>query len=1413
MKLDDSKYKYARTLTHRGVTFAFAARAGSGANPKDSIGYSILALDPAKPDDDCWTDFDLLSFPRQLRPVGMNLLTVDFGAEEIPAADTPFQVLSDGMHVYVFRQSTTGTLLVDRFVYDETRMKLASAWEVRYRRSRKIDIPESDKDTFGATDMEGNHFIEPTTELTMVKDLQNGWFSAMILPTDLQGVSRWQLFTYETAAGKLNSFSIPRAENGLFDLSTLVRGRDGDVPPDQSFSLRLAEGSSTTDLGFATGPAALVYAKQERAKDEYGREQLVKRETRVMVAVGAVNPSSSPVGTAILDFGVGKDGKLAQVAGNLPVSPTPTIGTALAFDPLVGSAVTLPDLGITSGSAVTVEAWVRLREISSDADVVLQSAPSAALPLSLAIVGGCPQLSVSAGGRTITAQAGPIQTGFWVHLAGTWDGSTATVYVNGQPASGAGTPPPAATIGAGYILGGANGITGHLDEVRIWNVARTRAQILAAMSTSISASDPSWSTLVGYYPLNEPSDATRLKTVPNLASPSANGTLAGARWVPTSAPRGASMSPVAWDANGLTAATTLLPSVVTTSTPSLLDGSDGLIRLYYQDANQVLGAAHYDTETARAHYLVGWQAQDTNHPSNSQSGAVRFIARQSGAVMNGTQTTPLFVDVGAPDDHGLATVTLRDFTGLTETWPSVPLALDAFVAVLSGQAVQASDDTVPGDRGLVSYDYTKVTVSGGSRTEPAPGPGTGSGLFAVAADGKPDNGITALVTPTATQPPALARAGVDCWWRSDPPGAALSFASGIDHVQVLSPDQMRSYRGDLNLAGSLSLEAWINLARLPASSNAPVVFFDNPSAGAAYAFGVTPRGALFATTSRGATSPAGVIPTQQWTHVAAVYRTDYGIELSGERYLDAGSNASLSTPDGLTVEAYVKLDDTGDAQIIASKWDDDAETGWKMYVDEGGAPRFAVTSTSAGDTSTFEVAATRPLGTGQWHHVAAVYDVAKERQGAVQFSGSVSSYVQIPALTSPPTNAITVEMWVHIRPSYSGRQRQGQQIVLSQMGNPIVVMVSTDPNGYVRLWAAGSGQTSSVNVSSRSPLRYDGWSHLAVTYDVKSAVAAIYIDGIDVTSTPSTSSFSPGPGLGFGIGSEPAGSSFNGMINEVRFWNVALGVDDIRRNMMRALTGAEAGLVGYWPFKDRFGTTAMDLAGTSNGTLVDGAAFVMVDKGAFIQKLLVDGKRVATSTVTSPPDTGDANVLLGATSAGGYLQGTIDDVRLWKVGRMDWEIEAGLSQLVVNEEGLVAEWPFDDGSGRVAADAKGNNDAVLRDAAMQLTDAAANAMWVPTWFKAGWTLYVNGAKVTSSSIAAPNIIFGANQLSFAHAPQTDKLSAMIGEVRIWQGERTEEQIREGMLGPLGVLRGARESAIDRSSSGRSRSGNASPRCA
>jgi hypothetical protein len=107
------------------------------------------------------------------------------------------------------------------------------------------------------------------------------------------------------------------------------------------------------------------------------------------------------------------------------------------------------------------------------------------------------------------AGATPLSMGVWHHAAATYDGATWRLYLDGNlDAELAVNRPPASESTAEVALAGALNtlgvpagyLEGAIDEVRIWNVARTEAEIQGSMMLALVAPTPG---LVGRWGLDE----------------------------------------------------------------------------------------------------------------------------------------------------------------------------------------------------------------------------------------------------------------------------------------------------------------------------------------------------------------------------------------------------------------------------------------------------------------------------------------------------------------------------------------------------------------------------------------------------------------------------------------------------------------------------------------------------------------------------------------------------------------------------------------------------------------------------------------------------------------------------------------------------------------------------------------------
>ncbi|PSN79917.1 hypothetical protein C8B47_09190 [filamentous cyanobacterium CCP4] len=272
-RYSDRNYKYPVLVRHQGAVIALAM------DDQRHIYYSVLNLNGQDNSIDVngWADQPLeLEFPKEIAevgfgiadqlllptvkkgnrdPVGPGVVVADNEEDKFLSrtarltADVPFQAMSDGRFVYVFRQAIAAThpdqitvegpekrpipivdstLLIDRFVLSGASgaaqagqappvPQLKLNLEVRFRRSRSKTRPQSTKDSLGARDMQDQPFFEPTQELSFIRNLQDGWFSMVLLPTTIAEVMRWQIFAYNAVTGLIDSYNVERSAEGLFN--------------------------------------------------------------------------------------------------------------------------------------------------------------------------------------------------------------------------------------------------------------------------------------------------------------------------------------------------------------------------------------------------------------------------------------------------------------------------------------------------------------------------------------------------------------------------------------------------------------------------------------------------------------------------------------------------------------------------------------------------------------------------------------------------------------------------------------------------------------------------------------------------------------------------------------------------------------------------------------------------------------------------------------------------------------------------------------------------------------------------------------------------------------------------------------------------------------------------------------------
>ncbi|MER5319515.1 LamG-like jellyroll fold domain-containing protein [Streptosporangium roseum] len=470
----DREYTSTTMVRHDGMVVAFAV----GADRR--IYYSVLSLDQADRargalDAAYWnSDPGLLPFPTEMvevsteTPLTAVMPTVkrrgsveaSFSEKLLPGEDDPFlsttarltstfpiQVLSDGRHILVFRQSvaagdsgsvykTSGglwsgdstrkdytlvggakvaaadsALLCDRFVLVGAELK--PVVEARYQRSRSRIAPASGGDTLGTRDMEGRLFYEPTMKLSFAGKLSGGIFSVLSLPTAISGFSRWQIFTADDA-GLLHSYNLEQSPEGLFN----VAGTQLYTSPDPKFA------------------------------------------------------------SSVLERAPGIDSHTGKLL--VPVRPPQNRGgTALRFDNTASAPVIAgkTSTAVTAGP-YTMEAWIKPATATTTGLIVGRTDTTGlATPAYLSLKADG-KLLFGHGSQTLTSTSA-VPMGVYSHVAAVFDGSQMQLFLDGVAVGTLATATKVEVtaqlvVGKRVVSGPAQAdpFNGHIDEVRIWTLPR-----------------------------------------------------------------------------------------------------------------------------------------------------------------------------------------------------------------------------------------------------------------------------------------------------------------------------------------------------------------------------------------------------------------------------------------------------------------------------------------------------------------------------------------------------------------------------------------------------------------------------------------------------------------------------------------------------------------------------------------------------------------------------------------------------------------------------------------------------------------------------------------------------------------------------------------------------------------------------
>ncbi len=870
-----------------------------------------------------------------------------------------------------------------------------------------------------------------------------------------------------------------------------------------------------------------------------------------------INDSEAPS----MSFSDSSDANITSCETNLNIaSPTVgdncTVNTALDFDGTNDSIIIQDDNSLDITSEITIEAWIRPNDISGEKTILIKGTSNQCQNYLLVVRDG--KLAYGSNGNCGWAGQGVnanITADVWQHVAAVATSNTLKLYINGTLKdeiplfSHIGTSNNENLWIGNSTAGLNNHFNGQIDEVRIWNKARSASEIASDFDKILNGSELG---LVAYYNFEDGLGSTVLSDKSVNAN---NGVLTNMApntdWISADAPitnvsltnsftgtsNASGIYPVGetivtWTATDVAGNTNTLQQTITAGDA---EAPEITVQDITVDAGQVNCEAEVSVPTPVA----------TDNCSNGNSlafdGVDDFVSLGS---LGSAQTIEFWMNADASFDPSQEYNMLFNFNNSIYNY----IATGNITGSISGETLSIVALTSGGGFGVVSIKEELI----------------GWNHIAIVSNGSSYSSIYVNGNPVTVYPSGTA--------------SVININSGFIG-QRIDTDTVGRYHGVLDEVRfwnvSRSGSEIKNNYEKELSSQSGIIALYNFNQGLTNGdnVGVTSLSDSSGNANNGSLNNFEIIGNDSnwvggFNGLDLINNITGTINASGLYPLgdteitwtatDASGNISTATqtitvedntpPNAISQNITVELDANGQASITAEQMNN-------------------------GSTDNCEIAS---MELSQYDFDCTDV-ISNSNNYALSFDG-VDDYVNTTYSSTQNLNSFTIEAWVKTTTtSYS-------RIVTKPAGGGQNYSLMLWAGGYPHIRFDGNGGQF---VQGNTSVNDGQWHHLAGVHNTVANTITIYVDGVAVnTSNVNGDPVTSSEPLFIGKFSNTYNDYFNGEIDEVRLWNIPRSASEISSSYNQSLTGTEIGLVSYYNFDDGSGTVLTDKTGNSlNGTL------------------------------------------------------------------------------------------------------------------------------------------------------------------------------------------------------------------------------------